>query len=87
MSWIENIECPFVDVAFFAVVKVNDRNRQIHEQIHVRFEEISEQYRNVCVSSRSRSQIQQEHCENSKHGVICVVVIGDCTKYGNRNYF
>ena len=51
MSWIENVECPFVDVAFFAVVKVNDRNRQINEQIHIRFEKISEKYRDVSVSS------------------------------------
>ena len=51
MSWIENVECPFVDVAFFAVVKVNDRNRQIHEQIHIRFEKIAKKNRNVSVSS------------------------------------
>lgn len=51
MRWIENVECPFVDVAFFAVVKVNDRNRQINEQIHIRFEKISEKYRDVSVSS------------------------------------
>lgn len=51
MCWIENVERPFVDVAFFAVVKVNDGNRQIHEQIHIRFEKISEQYRYVSVSS------------------------------------
>ena len=51
MCWIENVECPFVDVAFFAVVKVNDGNRQIHEQIHIRFEKISEKYRDVSVSS------------------------------------
>lgn len=51
MRWIENVECPFVDVAFFAVVKVNDGNRQIHEQIHIRFEKIPEQYRYVNVSS------------------------------------
>lgn len=51
MSWIENVECPFVDVTFFSVVKMNDRNRQIHEQIHVRFEEIPEQYCYVSVSS------------------------------------
>lgn len=51
MRRIENVECPFVDVAFFAVVKVNDGNRQIHEQIHIRFEKISEQYRYVSVSS------------------------------------
>lgn len=51
MRWIENVEYPFVDVAFFAVVKVNDRNRQINEQIHIRFEKISEKYRDVSVSS------------------------------------
>lgn len=51
MRWIENVECPFVDIAFFAVVKVNDGNRQIHEQIHIRFEKIPEQYRYVSVSS------------------------------------
>ena len=51
MRWIENVECPFVDVAFFAVVKVNDRNRHIQEQIHIRFEKIPEQYRYVSVSS------------------------------------
>ena len=51
MSWIENVECPFVDVAFFAVVKVNDGNRQIHKQIHIRFEKIPEKYCNVSVSS------------------------------------
>ena len=51
MSWIENVECPFVDVTFFAVVKVNNGNRQIHEQIHIRFEKIPEQYRYVNVSS------------------------------------
>ena len=51
MRWIENVECPFVDVAFFAVVKVNDGNRQIYEQIHIRFEKIPEQYRYVSVSS------------------------------------
>lgn len=49
MRWIENVECPFVDVAFFAVVKVNDGNRQIHEQIHVSFEKIPEKYRYVSV--------------------------------------
>lgn len=51
MRWIENVEYPFVDIAFFAVVKVNDGNRQIHEQIHIRFEKIPEQYRYVSVSS------------------------------------
>lgn len=51
MSWIENVKCPFVDVAFFAVVKVNDGNRQIHEQIHIRFEKVPEQYCYVSVSS------------------------------------
>ena len=51
MRRIENVECPFVDVAFFAVVKVNDRNRQIHEQIHICFEKIAKQYCYVSVSS------------------------------------
>ena len=51
MRRIENVECPFVDVAFFAVVKVNDGNRQIHEQIHIRFEKVPKQYCYVSVSS------------------------------------
>ena len=51
MCWIENVECPFVDVAFFVVVKVDDRNRQIHEQIHIRLEKISKKYCDVRVSS------------------------------------
>ena len=61
MSWIENVECPFVDIAFFAVVKVNYRNRQIHEQIHIRFEKIAKKYSDISVSSGRRAQIQQKY--------------------------